>query len=1253
MTKKILGLDLGVASIGWALIEEKEENNQRNIIAMGTRLVPLGSDEENEFSTGKSISKNRERANKRTMRRMYDRYQLRRQALVKVLEEHGMFNPELMSLTATQLWGMRARAVTEKVSLEELGRILYHMNQKRGYRNVTKTELTDTEKSEHLTQVRNRHQEIKAAGLTIGQKFYNQLAQNHHYRLKEQVFPREAYIEEYNQIMACQQQYYPEILTNELIQKIRDQIIYYQRPLKSQKGLVSVCELAGFYVKDKNGKEIFTGPKVAPRTSPLFQVCTLWETINNITIKDKFNQPLEISLEQKRKIFDSLNEKPKLTVKELFNNIPELNTDSFKHVNQALKNGIKGNTTRTKLLEVFEKFKLDKSLLEFNLQIIEKPTPTQQVNKQTGEILSTTNKKIISPDFEKEPLYRLWHVIYSIGDKNECAQTLQKQFGIPYEAAQVLAEIDFKTPGFGKKSSKAIRNILPYLMEGYMYSQACELAGYNHSKSLTKDETLQQQLLDKLELLPKNSLRQPVVEKILNQTIRLVNEIIDPQRGWVTPEERHGNRFEIRVELARELKLSKEERKDLTNKIKNNERVNNNAKKRIEELGLKLSRNNIIKVKLFEELSPDKDDKINAMCIYCGNLFGMADAITGNNIDVEHIIPKSLYFDDSLANKTLAHRACNATKGNNTAYDFMKMQGDEKLKHYVNRVNYLFNNKIISPLKRDYLLMSRDKIPQDFINRQLRESQYISRKARQILQKICYTVNTTTGSVTEYLRRIWGYDDILVNLHLPIYREHNLTKTINEEIDGQIHSKEIIPDWTKRNDHRNHALDALIVACTKQGFIQRINTISSENTRDQLFNEVKDLQFKEKLTLLDKYLISQKPFEPHLVQQHVANILVSFKAGKKVATYSTRKIKRNGKKIVVQTKILTPRAALHEEKIYGKIKIIEKDKNLKYLFQNPHLIIDSTIRQKVEERLQQYQNNQKQALQSLKKSPIYIDSNHKIPLQTAHCFKEEYVIKYKLEEIKEKNINDIIDTKVRKLIVERFAQYGNDPKKAFKEPLYLDPEKTIPIKTIRCFTGLSAVAPLRKNADGQATGFVKPGNNHHLAIYADPEGNKIEHICTFWHAVKRKKYGIPIIINDTHTVWNTILNNPNTYPQDFLCNLPPDNLNLLLSMQQNETFLFGLTTEEASNYINERNYAKLSQHLYKVQKLTSGEYFFRLHSDNSKIDKNFNEAKITQKVVRISSIGVLLKHNPIKVCVDMLGQLTLIQNHYDKANSIH
>ncbi len=1219
--KKILGLDLGVSSIGWALIDEEANK----ILGMGSRIIPLTTDDKDEFTKGNAISKNQKRTLKRTQRKGYDRYGLRRKALTEVLLKHDMFDEMLFKLKPLELWGLRAKAVTQKISLKELGRILYHLNQKRGYKSIKSDSADDKKDTEYVAEVKNRHQEIREQGITIGQKFYNELQKNEYYRIKQQVFPREAYVEEFETICKQQQKHYPQTITDEFIALLRDEIIYYQRKLKSQKGLVSVCEFEGFWTNIKAGKEIFVGPKVAPKSSPLFQVCKVWETINNINLKNKRGGSYEIPLEKKNEIFEHLDNNEKLTQAELFK-ILELKKDDGWYSNKQIAKGLQGNITKSELLKYLDK---NSPLLSFNLSVEEKDEEAYLIDKKTGEVIGSNTKKIIAPCIENQPLYQLWHTIYSISDLEECTNALIKKFNLKKELAEKLAGIDYTKYAFGNKSVRAMRKILPYLMEGFVYSDACSFAGYNHSNSQTKDENLKRKLLDVIPNLPKNSLRQPIVEKILNQLINLVNAIVA----------KYGKPDEIRIELARELKQSREERNETFANLSKRERENETIRKRLqEEYGLRASRNNVIKWRLFHEINGE-DSKINATCIYCGGQFGITDALKGNSVDVEHIIPQSLLFDDSQSNKTLSHRSCNEAKGNRTAFDFMLSKGEEKLQEYIERVDKLYKNKIIGKAKRDKLLMPENKIPKDFIERQMRETQYIAKKAKEILEQVCHNVWSTSGSVTEHLRRIWGWDDVLMNLQLPKYRKLNLTEWIELEIsNGQKHKKEVIKDWSKRDDHRHHAIDALTIACTKQGFIQRLNTLSSQHTRDEMFAEVEKQSnsFKEKLNLLDKYLILQRPFTTKQIEEKASEILISFKAGKKVATISKYKAKGINK----EKGVIVPRGALSEESVYGKIKIIEKNKPIKYLFENPHLIFKTYIKSLVEERLTKFDNNVKKALVSLKKEPIYLDKEKTKMLEYGSCFKEEYVIKYPLESIKAKDAEYILDPKVKELVKARLAQHNNKEKEAFKEPLYFNEEKKIPIRTIRMFTNLSVVEPVRKDENGKEIGFVKPGNNHHIAFYIDEGSKKVEHLCSFWHAVERKKYGLPVIIKNPKEIWDRVLSSEVDYPESFLEKLPNDKLIFDMSMQQNEMFVLGMNQEEFEEAKKGNNKKLLSNYLYITWSISESDYWFRHHLETKNTElKSLSGSKEAKRYYRCKSIGAFEKLNPLKIRINNLGEI--------------
>lgn len=142
--KKILGLDLGCNSIGWALVNEAENTEEiSSIIKLGVRVNPLTVDEMQNFEKGKSITTNADRTLKRSMRRNLQRYKLRRDTLIEVLKEHGFITDSTLlsehgNKTTFETYRLRAKAAVEEISLEKFARVLLMINKKRGYKSSRK-----------------------------------------------------------------------------------------------------------------------------------------------------------------------------------------------------------------------------------------------------------------------------------------------------------------------------------------------------------------------------------------------------------------------------------------------------------------------------------------------------------------------------------------------------------------------------------------------------------------------------------------------------------------------------------------------------------------------------------------------------------------------------------------------------------------------------------------------------------------------------------------------------------------------------------------------------------------------------------------------------------------------------------------------------------------------------------------------------------------------------------------------------------
>ncbi|MCR5077482.1 MAG: type II CRISPR RNA-guided endonuclease Cas9 [Prevotella sp.] len=1123
--KTILGLDLGVASIGWALILVTDDYKPVKIIRLGVRRIPVTPDDIKQFTTGSAFTKNQNRTKSRTARKGYERYKQRRERLTEELRRLGMLPDEsLIKLPVLDLWRLRANAAkeTEKLSLAEIGRVLYHINQKRGYKHSKADVSKEAKEKEYVAQVNGRYETIRSLGMTIGQYFASKLEETavktdkgvfYTFRTKEQVFPRAAYEEEFDRIMDSQRKYYPDILTDGEIDRLRNYIIFYQRDLKSCKHLIGICELEKHLCDNGNGKIVTSGPRVAATSNPLFQLDKLWEEVNNISITDKYGHELFISQEQKNEIVQLLNKKPVLKLTELYK-ILKINKSEW-YSNASLKKGLQGNTTVVQLREALGDTAEADRLLRFNLTYKER-----ELKEETGEPLLE-----IAPSCMEEPLYKLWHIVYSIKDKENLAQTLRKQLGISDPGIiNRLYDIDFGKDGYGNKSVRAIRRILPYLQEGLKYSDACKCAGYNHSNSLTKEENLNRNLLDSLPQLQKNELRQPMVEKVLNQMVNIVNRVMLL----------YGRPDTIRVELARELKQSREERYATSKRINERERENNRIAKHLKEEGIRATRNKIERYKLWCESG--------RCCFYCGQPIGEKAFLEGGEVETEHIIPKSLLFDNSFSNKVCSCRKCNKEKDNQTAFDFMSHK--DEFDDYVRRVNDMFSGGKISKTKRDRLLTCASDIPQDFINRDLRLTQYISRKAMEILKNICFDVTASTGGVTDFIRHTWGYDDVLHQLNFQRYKEGGLTEMRIIEHRGQAHEKEVIKDWNKRLDHRHHAIDALVVAMTRQNFIQRMNTLNA--SRDVMFSDisVQDKQWRHDYSLLQEWLREKEHFSTDIVKESVAGLIVSCRPEGKVASTGRSAIFPHGKRKIVQRGVVIPRGALHEESVYGKIK----DETGKGSY---------VIKYKLGIGAVGFLFNGKETY----KEEIKINKKTGVP---------DIKITDKIKDV----LDSVVDGNIRRRILERLNEgcpvgqsYKDNVSKALenfkdisKRPLYTDDIHKIPIHSVRCKTGLSVVVPLRYNQERNPIGFVKPGHNHHISIYQDAAGVYHECVTTFWQAVERKRLHLPVIIESPSDLWDKI--SDRNLPQSILSSFPEPDWKFVFSMQRKEMFVLGMEDDD-------------------------------------------------------------------------------------------
>ena len=1194
MSKHVLGLDLGVGSIGWCLIALDAQGDPAEILGMGSRVVPLTNlGDDKAFSKGEAFTANQKRTARRTMRRGFARYQLRRYRLRRELEKVGMLpDAALIQLPLLELWELRERAATagRRLTLPELGRVLCHINQKRGYRHVKSDaaaivgdegEKKKDSNSAYLAGIRANDEKLQAEHKTVGQYFAEQLRQNQSesptggisYRIKDQIFSRQCYIDEYDQIMAVQRVHYPDILTDEFIRMLRDEVIFMQRPLKSCKHLVSLCEFEKqervMRVQQDDGKggwqlverRVKFGPKVAPKSSPLFQLCRIYEAVNNIRLTRPNGSPCDITPEERAKIVAHLQSSASLSFAALKKLLKEkaLIADQL-----TSKSGLKGNSTRVALASALQPYPQYHHLLDMELET--RMMTVQLTDEETGEV-TEREVAVVTDSYVRKPLYRLWHILYSIEEREAMRRALITQLGMKEEdldggLLDQLYRLDFVKPGYGNKSAKFICKLLPQLQQGLGYSEACAAVGYRHSNSPTSEEITERTLLEKIPLLQRNELRQPLVEKILNQMINLVNAL-KAEYGI----------DEVRVELARELKMSREERERMARNNKDREERNKEVAAKIRECGLYPTKPRIQKYMLWKEAG--------RQCLYCGRSIEEEQCLREGGMEVEHIIPKSVLYDDSYGNKTCACRRCNKEKGNRTALEYIRAKGREA--EYMKRINDLLKEKKISYSKHQRLRWLKEDIPSDFLERQLRLTQYISRQAMAILQQGIRRVSASEGGVTARLRSLWGYGKILHTLNLDRYDSMGETERVSRE--GEATEELHITNWSKRMDHRHHAIDALVVACTRQSYIQRLNRLSSEFGREDKKKEDQEAQEQQatetgRLSNLERWLTQRPHFSVRTVSDKVAEILISYRPGQRVVTRGRniyRKKMADGREVsCVQRGVLVPRGELMEASFYGKI---------------------------------------------LSQGRVRI------------------VKRYPLHDLK----GEVVDPHLRELITTYNQELKSREKGAPIPPLCLDKDKKQEVRSVRCYAktlSLDKAIPMCFDEKGEPTAFVKSASNHHLALYRTPKGKLVESIVTFWDAVDRARYGIPLVITHPREVMEQVLQRGDI-PEQVLSLLPPSDWVFVDSLQQDEMVVIGLSDEELQRALEAQNYRKISEHLYRVQKMSSSYYVFRYHLETSVADDKNTSGRIP-KFHRVQSLKAYEERNIRKVRVDLLGRISLL-----------
>ena len=1121
--KKILGLDLGTNSIGWAVVNVDENGKPTHIEGMGSRIIPMGSDKI-DYEKGATITKNANRRAKRSARRMGKRYKMRRNKLLFILSKLNMLPEQIqfktdfpeatkiqdlellpiakntMQLDSLQHYELREKALHEKITLQELGKIFYQYNRLRGYsgggdendsnkektedddnrkyevriqkfilKNVVKTDSTYTAKSgkdkgsglpiynvivldedeeiEGTTKLQNLSEKIgeeieleirirktkkgnsiafalpqktnwrkqmeeteqllKAKNYYPCQLFAKDLRNNKWTKIRNRVILREQYKREFDAVWNEQAKYYPilekcpdEVL-NEIVsyifpgpsdsQKklrevglkkglkyiIKEQIIYYQRPLKSQSDLIGTCQ----FEKEE---------KVIPVTHPLFQEFRCWDQINRLYIRSKqqiwnekkgkfvlLYQNRYLTNEQKYSIYNRLQNQKQLGFNEVAK-LVNLASDNSEFLNGLhIKAKLSGCDTQISIKKIL------KGYYEPDTTLIENIWEAVYNNVHEGSEYDETSKRIRS-------------II------NVLPETLGNERRTEL-ALKIAQNIKFVRK-YASLSKKAIENILPimrlnpevipekvkknfedirwlintgevidesvlqdYIIDfvndnpqalehgGLMYAFASSLVYGRHTKEGVKPQLKNYHDIKYIE----RNLRNPIVEQIVNETMQIVKSLW--KQFHLHPEE-----LEIRVELARDLKNSAQERENIFKGQTNNRNINESIKKRLIELKQEVNDRNIELYKIWsrqekaydengaplsrpkykDATNPTKEE-IEKMRLweeqhyispYTLAPIPLSKLFSSDRLyDIDHIIPKSRYFDDSMANKVICESYINEEKDNRTAWEYISQQNSQH--KILTPENYLKHiNKIFYGQKKKNLLA--EKIPSNPVARQMKDTQYISIVVKDELAKIVGSENvkTTTGGVTDYLRSQWGLKKLFMELTEARFKQMELWN-LNEDgtpkeswikkgYDKTTHKNIYeIKGWSKRYDHRHHSIDALVVALSNEKFIKRLNDLN-KYFQDELAKHKEAIPVTDEESLEEAFFNLPKEKRNKIMQEMESsrkfdvpfdNLVAEAKRLLESMIVSQKpKDKLSIKEDLYGKKQLKIRAALHQETYYGK-----------------------------------------------------------------------------------------------------------------------------------------------------------------------------------------------------------------------------------------------------------------------------------------------------------------------------------------------
>lgn len=870
-----IGLDIGIASVGSAIVLLDGNGEPNKIHRLASRIF----DAAEVPKTGAPLAQ--ERREKRGMRRRCRRKRHRkkriRALICKSLDVDNDYIENIFAETGlSNIYQIRCEALDRALTKDESIRLLIHFSQRRGFRSNRKVDAaSDNDEGALLSAVSENKKLMELTKYrTIGETLYRDDKFAEFKRNKggdyTNTFSRADYKNEIETVFAAQREMGNSLFTEELEAGFKD-IVFSQRSFDEGPGPGKDSIYSGNQIEKMLRKCTFeTDEYRAPKASFTFEYFNLQSKINALKIvsdsgkrsltKEERDAVRDLAFSQKEITYSSVRKALKLSNQEMFNISYILSDDKKKKT---------GDENPFELRDSVEKKIKFNYLKAYHI-----------FKKAYGEEYDTW-------DSEKRDI--LAYVLTVFKTDSKIRDNLAEN-GFNEEEINIALTIPSFSK-FGNLSCKAMRKMIPYLEEGYLYNEAAEKAGYNFkaddkcasmylpTRAYIRPE--HRKSPDQVEAPELGDITNPVVRRAVSQTIKVVNAIIREMGCSPTY---------VNIELARDLSKNHDERNRILKRNNDNKAQNERI---MDELRKEFKfgnprKSDLLKLKLWTEQ--------HGRCMYSGEPIIRERLFEDNYAEIDHIVPYSISFDDSMANKVLVLAKENRDKGNRLPLEYLKGKDADDFRIRITTSTLKYR-------KKQNLL--KEKITKDdeegFKQRNLVDTQYISRFMTKFIKKYLKfegepKVVSVAGGVTSYIRKRWGI------------------KKIRE--DGDTH----------------HAIDACVIACTTQGMVQRIALYSKyreteymdENGNyfdvDRKTGEVINRfpmpypTFRKELEMLSsndpRRILSEKPLPNYDGSEQLKPIFVSRMTNRKVTGQAHEETLRkplteNGQNYVVQKVPLT------------------------------------------------------------------------------------------------------------------------------------------------------------------------------------------------------------------------------------------------------------------------------------------------------------------------------------------------------------